>query len=240
MNRWLASVHPTPEPDKTDTSLRYTDILFGFVIRELFLRLQHSPNLPWILRWQLIAATVLVLGSWIGFRRSVNRPAYVVKFFNLPFFRFLLDQLMLILYFRVATLIPDVAGSKQTLPPGDAVTKDTSFLIMVIFALYVLWDLLGMWAAAARDPHDRTAKLYPKVEFDPAQGKSVKTTNTQSPDVAGFCISLCFFFVFLYLWWIANCLIPIAALVAMTLLLLLYRWIKEVRTTWRDLRPATP
>ena len=28
---------PPPEPGRVDTGLRFTDILFGFVIRELFL-----------------------------------------------------------------------------------------------------------------------------------------------------------------------------------------------------------
>ena len=46
-----------------------------------------------------------MLGSWIGFRRSLNRTTYEVKFFNLPLFRFLMDQLMVILYFRIAVRV---------------------------------------------------------------------------------------------------------------------------------------
>ncbi len=30
-----------PEVEQVDTSLRYTDVLFGFVIKELFFRLQE-------------------------------------------------------------------------------------------------------------------------------------------------------------------------------------------------------
>src|SRR5438132_902411 len=99
-------VSPPAEVSKVDTGLRFTDILFGFVIRELFLRLQNWATLPWFVRWQLIAGTALVLGSWIGFRRSLNRSSYELKFFNLPLLRFVLDQLMVILYFRVAVLAP--------------------------------------------------------------------------------------------------------------------------------------
>ena len=32
---------PPAEVSKVDTGLRFTDILFGFVIREIFLRLQN-------------------------------------------------------------------------------------------------------------------------------------------------------------------------------------------------------
>src|SRR6266404_5018759 len=102
--RFRVALHPVPEPERFDTSLRYTDILFGFVIRELFLRIKNWPQLSGDVHWHLIVGTTLVLGSWIGFRRSLNRSVYQVKFFNLPLFRFIMDQLMLILYFRIAVL----------------------------------------------------------------------------------------------------------------------------------------
>ena len=90
--RWRVALHPIPQVGRIDTSLRYTDILFGFVIRELFLRLQNWPDLTAAVRWHLIVGTTLVLGSWIGYRRSLNRSSYEVKFFNLPLARFIVDQ----------------------------------------------------------------------------------------------------------------------------------------------------
>jgi hypothetical protein len=232
-------LHPTPEPDRTDTSLRYTDILFGFVIRELFLRLQHSPDLTWPLRLQLVAATSLVLGSWIGFRRSANRPAYVVKFFNLPFSRFLLDQLMLILYFRVATLVPEVKDqAKTTTPSGDVLASATTSLIVWIFVLYILWDLLGIWTANATDSLGKPR--YTKVTFDPAQGRNIKGEEKQKADWVGTCITFSFLVMFLCLRLTVDCLIPCATFVVITLLLLLYRWVKETRTTWQSHPPPSP
>lgn len=79
-------LHPKPEVAQLDTSLRFTDILFGFVIREIFLRLQYWENLPRHVLMHLGVCLALVLGSWIGYRRSLNRSSYEVKFFNLPFF----------------------------------------------------------------------------------------------------------------------------------------------------------
>ena len=67
-SRLSALLHPTPEPSKADTSLRYTDILFGFVIRELFFGLQNWPDIPNIIRIHLIVGTILVVGSWITVR----------------------------------------------------------------------------------------------------------------------------------------------------------------------------
>jgi hypothetical protein len=67
------AVHPPPEVSVADNGLKFTDILFGFVIREVFLRLANWKALEWYVRWQLILTSAVVLGSWIGFRRSRNR-----------------------------------------------------------------------------------------------------------------------------------------------------------------------
>jgi hypothetical protein len=233
MRRFLQfAVHPTPEPDRTDTSLRYTDILFGFAIRELFLRLQHWPEWSVSARLQLITGTALVLGSWIGYRRSVNRAAYQVKFFNLPLFRFLIDQMMLILYFRVATL--NDPGNVEL--PADALVRTTTLLIVVVFVLYVFWDLLGIWTATAKNPATGKPR-YTKVEFDPATGKPAVTATPQTVDWPGFWITFWFFVAFVTLWQIAGCYRPEAVFIIATALLVLYRWVKEIRTTWRSQTP---
>jgi chromate transport protein ChrA len=91
----------------------------------------------------------------------------------------------------------------------------------------------------ARDPHVKTEPLYPKVKFDPQEGKSVKTKDWQDADWWGLAISSFFLLVLFYLWWTTDCLIPNAVLIVTTVLLLLYRWMKEVRTTWRELGKPT-
>jgi hypothetical protein len=135
------ALHPFPEIEKADTSLRYTDILFGFVIRELFLRLQNFPELDSYTQWHLLIGTTLVLGSWIGFRRSLNRSGYTVKFFNLPFFKFLLDQSMLVLYFRLAAT---TAVDPTFVVPDPSLAVRTIELVTYIFGLYLGWDILGI------------------------------------------------------------------------------------------------
>jgi hypothetical protein len=131
--------------DSADAGLKFTDILFGFVIFQLFLRLEAFGSLPWYLRWQLIAGVTLVLGSWIGFRFSLTRPSYRLRFFNLPFFRFALDQVMVILYFRIAVLIPNPLKGK--VDPSN-LAHTTVVTIMIVFWLYVAWDALGVLMAS--------------------------------------------------------------------------------------------
>jgi len=226
--------HPEPELERFDTGLRYTDILFGFVIRELFVRLQNWRQLDHAVHLHLIVGTTLVLGSWIGFRRSLYRSGYQVKFFNLPLFRFVADQLMLILYFRVAVLTD--AEGKQ-IPAASDLANSTNKLIIYVFVLYVIWDLLGIWMAKAKAVgRDKKKKpRYPEVSNskDPQM-----TEKEQTPNWSGFGISVGGLTLLVLFWLLRNCLTPIGVFFAITALLLVYRWVKEMRTSWRLLPRA--
>jgi len=220
-------LHPVPDHRSRDTSLRYTDILFGFVIRELFLRLQNWSQIDFSVRWHLVVGTALVIGSWIGYRRSLNRSTYEVKFFNLPLFRFLTDQLMLILYFRIAVLTR-VDGSQ--VPPPAILAIDTLKLVLQVFVLYAVWDLLGIWMAKANLPSlagEKAKPRYPVVRDDQ------KTDDHARSDWAGLWITVLSGGGFLALWFSLDRLDSNWVFVIATALLLAYRWAKEVRTSWR-------
>jgi len=217
---------PPPELGRVDTGLRFTDILFGFVIRELFIRLQNWSQLDSYVRWHLIVGAILVLGSWIGFRRSLNRTTYEVKFFNLPLFCFLMDQLMVILYFRIAVLT-DIGGKR--LPTADELGSTTIELLLSVFLLYVVWDLLGIWMAKAKAPAEGNGvkPKYPEVK----DGKM--TLEHKRADYAGLTISA----VNLAFLGIIRCFVstPNRQFAAAVIILLAYRAAKEVRTSWRSL-----
>jgi hypothetical protein len=224
--RVSAIFHPTPSVGRVDTSLRYTDILFGFVIRELFLRLQNWPGIPNLVRAQLIAGTILVLGSWIGFRRSLNRSSYELKFFNLPFFRFLADQGMLILYFRMATLT-SVVGPNVV--PSNVLLNQTLQSVLWVFVLYAVWDGLGLWEAYSK-------KGDGKPRYGLVKDDKVSTDERQRANWAGLVITVVFLGALFVDWLLSACFDPFWILCVLAVLLLLYRWIKEIRTTWQSLQ----
>jgi len=174
------AIHPEPELERFDTSLRYTDILFGFVIRELFLRLQNWMQLDRAVQLHLIVGTTLVLGSWIGFRRSLYRSSYQVKFFNLPLSRFIADQLMLILYFRVAVLT-DATG-KVVVAAVD-LADSTMRLLVFVFILYTLWI---SWAFGwqRQRKRERTAKRY-RGTLTSATPRILKSPRRNRPRTGG-------------------------------------------------------
>jgi hypothetical protein len=206
-------VSPPAEIGTRDTGLRFTDILFGFVIRELFLRLQHWSELLWYVRWQLIAATALVLGSWIGFRRSLNRSEYELKFFNIPLIRFVLDQIMIVFYFRVATLTPQ---DPNTHAPGpQSIAHTTAKSLLFIFALYAAWDALGVAMGYLRK--------YPKSRLD-WWGAGITLAGLLGSAGLYFLMTFGHFGVHRA---------EIVLLVAVALLLA-YRFAKEIRSSWRQ------
>jgi hypothetical protein len=229
-NKWKLALHPVPEPEKADTGLRYTDILFGFVIRELFIRLQNWANLPPAVQFHLVVGLTVVLGSWIGFRRSLNRPLYQLKFFNLPLFRFLLDQGMLILYFRIAVLTPAPgAGPYLISSPETAssLAQDTNRLVLYVFGLYALWDLLGIWMAKTKG--DDGKPRYPEVDAKTwTKTDGEQAVNWWGMGITTICLSLSG-----VLWFFAPCPNPYQLFLSTAALLLVYRWSKEVRTSWK-------
>ena len=233
--RLRAAFSPVPEVGRRDTSLRYTDILFGFVIRELFIRLQNLPALRGVVIGHLVVGTTLVLGSWIGYRRSRNRTAYEVKFFNLPFFKFLVDQIMLILYFRIATLTPANVAD----PPSD-LTTHTLRLLVYIFGLYILWDALGTWMvkASTRDASGTPKPKYPVVVEDEKTLQPKMSDKRDKVDMPGVLITVGFSLAIVVAWAKADAVPALTILAITTGLLLLYRWAKDYRTSWRSLQPA--
>jgi hypothetical protein len=202
---------PPAKADEHDTGLRFTDILFGFVITQIFLRLQNWGDLPGYVRWQLVVSAALVLGSWIGFRGSLNRSSYKLKFFNLPLVRFIVDQLMIVLYFRIAVLTPNDANASFD---PETLTNATLETLLFVFALYAVWDVIGL-----------------------LMGLSGRYAESKA-DWLGFVITLAFAALFGGLFHVAcqtavDDSTAVLLLAGATALLLAYRWVKEIRSTFK-------
>ena len=100
--------------------------------------------------------------DWVS---SESQPHEVrtLKFFNLPLARFLLDQTMVLLYFRIATLTP--TARPFHVDPMKLVHK-TTLALLIIFGLYVLWDLGGIWMAKSAVSSKPKKPRYPKIDED--------------------------------------------------------------------------
>jgi hypothetical protein len=225
--RLEAALKPPPTVSTQSTALTFTDILFGFVIKELFSRLQYWDTQPSVVHWQLILGVTLVLGSWIGFRRSLARSNYELKFFNLPLLRFVLDQAMVFIYFRISVLIPE-APNPKVMPV--TLVQTTTRWVAIIFGLYLLWDVLGVLMSIL--PKSR----YKKID----QGTKAMTSESFSPNWPGVLITLVSGGLMAIVYALAadtgshNSNVDVLLVVAI-IALLVYRFAKEVRTTWQSL-----
>ncbi|HKV34433.1 MAG TPA: hypothetical protein VJP89_08935 [Pyrinomonadaceae bacterium] len=218
--------------------------------------MQYWQNLDRYAWLYLLTCLALVLGSWIGYRRSLNRSAYEVKFFNLPFFRFLLDQAMLILYFQVvgSTVVDltkswtDPSANSNLSGNSKHLADSTIALLTLIFVLYWLWDILGMCMAiskkevhfkevdSAGQQHDRiiTKPRYPDPKDNSKDNKICDDMKQATPDTKGFAITSVSLVVLGLVWFSNRCFYSFSAdsaFIISIIVLVLYRLAKEVRST---------
>ena len=136
---------------------------------------------------------------------------------------------MLILYFSVAVLTPYPLSSNSL--GADELAKKTILLILLVFVLYVFWDLTGMsmaWSRVTNKDGSRSPR-YPV--FD-------KPGKPQDVNWPGFWITLTGTVIMSVLWLARDCFTPNEILIATIVVLLLYRWAKEIRTSCKSLQQS--
>jgi hypothetical protein len=141
-----------------------------------------------------------------------------------------LDQLMVILYFRVAVLTPtDVKKPVDAALAADKTLKT----ILFVFALYALWDLGGIRMAAVKDSD---GYKYPRIEDEE------KTAHASRQDWRAFVITSTFLAIFAALVLVSDH-VDVgkrgagAFFVLATFFLIGYRFAKEIKASWW---PSTP
>jgi len=100
-----------------------------------------------------------------------------------------------------------------------------------VFLLYAAWDLMGLRMAKAKMPGgtDGTWKLkYPKVE----NGKIPEKPRPKEANWAGMAITVTSLVVLAFLSCSAAAMNPSWLFATTTGVLLLYRFAKEIRTSW--------
>jgi hypothetical protein len=133
---------------KTEPKLRheFVGMMFAVAIGEVGLQtaalLQASQIIPFLPAYShLILATLVIATSWVGWTLSLAPGARhdVRGIFEWEFVVLLLDVLLVILYF---VLVRSVDFAKDQAAPHIAPASNVAGLIVVIFALYLMWDFL--------------------------------------------------------------------------------------------------
>src|ERR1700735_2102326 len=97
-----------PRIDPTTSGITFVDILFALAVGRVLLAIgpwasnHNTHSLPAPVMVGLATAIILILTSFIGYHNSENRPRFKIKFFNIGFFKFILDVSMVVVYFVFA------------------------------------------------------------------------------------------------------------------------------------------
>lgn len=141
-----------PELDRGEKryGATFVNILFGLVVAEAAIQFSRELVKWWGNGWEavdearlahlLVAITLTVL-SWIGYHQSQQYPPFLIKFINIPFFHFILDVSMVVVYYVVVAVAEN--SDPTTGPLISKSPRPEAILVFAAFALYVLWDLLG-------------------------------------------------------------------------------------------------
>jgi hypothetical protein len=135
------------------------DLLFALVLSQVFFATNGTYRDITAAGWGLlILATVLIVLSWVGYHNNRrNSVAWELEFFNQPFFEYAVDILILTAYWAVIitnngvpTIVHTDSGVAKVFYDDPASLAPAAILIAVVFALYLLWDLLAV--SIVKDP----------------------------------------------------------------------------------------
>lgn len=135
-----------PTRDKSLVGITFVDVLFALVIARVLEPFARASDLSPASISHLMLAGVLTVSSWIGYHNSWNRPRYLIRFFNLPFWQFLVDVLLVVVYWMNATYaegIPTDVGITTATPPRANSALPEAIFVVITFALYATWDWIG-------------------------------------------------------------------------------------------------
>src|SRR5262249_49093770 len=124
-----------------------------------------------------------------------------------------------------AALVPDPSG----------LATGIVWLLVLVFFLYLIWDLLGIWMAKSElDGKPRYPDVRDNVTTD---NRIIDDSKQQLPEKAGLTITFTGFVLLLILGMLKHCAVnsitPNRTFATTIVLLLGYRTAKETRTSWR-------
>jgi hypothetical protein len=136
--RWQPSRPPKIDP--RNTGVTFVDVLFALVVGKI-LDTSVKGALPPAAIGHLLVGAVLTIASWVGYHNSVNRVQYFLRFWNLPIVMFLIDILLVYIYWLVpvTTVHYEVAGHT----PQPEALRLTALVTLAAF-LYVAWDFIAL------------------------------------------------------------------------------------------------
>jgi hypothetical protein len=130
------------EADQRSVGLVFVDVLFAAVATKILEQSSHG-GLPFEGKTQLALAAVLTITAWIAYHNSTNRAGYKMEYVNLPLVQFLMDLLLVYLYWLVATSAEEDSRARPTVVPE-------ALILATVFLVFLGWDQVAL--AMRRSP----------------------------------------------------------------------------------------
>lgn len=158
----------TPQFVERDVGGTFLDLLFGFVVADIFQQ-AVSSGFSGARTAQLILAGVVTITSWLGYHQSRGRTPFRLEYFNLPMLQFTVHLGLIVVFFRLAE------RSEPIGPTRSATAVPESILVVVTFALYTTWETSSkvVWRtrryldALPRTPKWDALRADPEVHITP-------------------------------------------------------------------------
>ncbi|MGA8725555.1 MAG: hypothetical protein WB565_10970 [Acidimicrobiales bacterium] len=125
----------------------FIDILFGFVVAEIFAAfttVQGNEYASWA---NLILALAIVVFSWLGYHKAKDAYSRTISFRDPSIIQFLIDVGVVALYLALVKQSEHAQAVARLAPHQPLSIRPQAITIIAIFGLYLIWDLLQIHLA---------------------------------------------------------------------------------------------
>jgi hypothetical protein len=142
-SRYCEALKPVVD-DSRRTGLGLIELLFGFVLGLAFVQTFDFYNRFVAAGWgHLVLSVSTIVLSWVGYHNSRQAALWMMKFINGPFLQYVVDFLIVLSYLGLIVTVEGIrAAPTHANPPLEISAVPEATLILVIFALYFVWDCL--------------------------------------------------------------------------------------------------
>jgi len=154
-----------PKDDTDSVSVDFIDILFGLVVAQIFMEFVGVTRHEYATWANLVLALMIVVFSWIGYHVSKKHSPRPASFEFFPLTQLFVDVVIVAVYLAFAK---EVQHTQKIAAEAHHILsiRPEAITIVVIFALYTLWDLEQVGLALTdetrkKDPtHADDARLH--------------------------------------------------------------------------------
>jgi hypothetical protein len=150
--------------DTSEIGVDFIDILFGLVVTEIFTAFTNV-RLHELATWaNLVLALVVVVFSWIGYHKAKSKYSRSLSFTGASIIQFFVDIGIVAIYLALVKEMEHTRDLARGTHPVLSIRPE-AVTMSVIFALYLIWDLLQVRLSASDATLRSAASDHSRLSF---------------------------------------------------------------------------